>query len=46
MIEPTPDDTLILMSDRDLVAAYERTDGAGAEARRLLAEIERRCLDI
>jgi hypothetical protein len=46
MIEATTDDTLVLVSDRDLLAAFQRTDGAGAEARRLLAEIERRCLDI
>ena len=36
----------ILMSDRDLVAAYNRTDGEGEEADRLAAEISRRGLDL
>ena len=34
------------MTDADLLAAYQRTDGESAEAERLLAEIERRNLDI
>ncbi len=34
------------MADGVLLAAFQRTDGTGAEATRLLGEIERRGLDI
>ncbi len=36
----------ILMSDQDLVAAYERVDGKGEEADLLVAEIRRRGLNL
>jgi hypothetical protein len=36
----------ILMSDRDLVSAYKRTDGDGEEANTLATEITRRGLDL
>jgi hypothetical protein len=36
----------ILMSDRELAAAYLATGGEGEEAERLIAEIERRGLDL
>jgi len=36
----------ILMPDRDLVAAYNRTEGDGEQAGRLAAEISRRGLDL
>ena len=36
----------ILISDSDLVAAYERTDGEGEEAVTLAAEINRRGLNL
>ena len=35
----------LLMSDKELLAAFEQTDGKDSEARHLLAEIERRELD-
>ena len=35
----------MLLSDKDLLAAFQRTDGESAEAGKLLAEIERRGLD-
>ncbi len=35
----------MLMSDRELLAAFERTDGEDSEARNLLREIQRRGLD-
>ncbi len=34
------------LTDKDLLAAFQRTDGESAEAEALLAEIERRNLDI
>jgi hypothetical protein len=47
MIEWVADEEFIReMTDRELLAAYQRTDGTGAEATRLLEEIERRGLDI
>lgn len=47
MIEYVTDEEFLrVMSDRDLLAAYQRTDGESAEACRLLGEIERRGLDI
>lgn len=47
MIEyPTDPAFIAAMSDKDLLAAYQRTDGERAEAVVLLAEIERRNLDI
>jgi hypothetical protein len=47
MIEWLIDELVIReMTDAELLAAYERTDGASAEARRLLAGIERRGLDL
>ncbi len=36
---------VMLMSDKDLLAAFQRTDGEDSEARNLLAEIKRRELD-
>lgn len=36
----------ILMPDRELLAAYQATDGEGDDAEALVAEIERRHLDI
>lgn len=47
MIEHLTDPEFIAaMSDKDLLAAYQRTDGESAEAGALLSEIERRNLDI
>lgn len=47
MIEYVTDPEFIAaMSDGDLLAAYQRTDGQGAEADALVVEIERRALDI
>ena len=34
------------MTDAELLAAYERTDGTGDAAKVLLAEIERRKIDV
>jgi hypothetical protein len=34
------------LTDKDLLAAFQRTDGESAEAEALLAEIELRNLDI
>jgi hypothetical protein len=42
-VNPKPPATL---TDRDLIAAYNETDGESAVAEALLAEIERRGLDI
>jgi hypothetical protein len=36
----------MLLSDKDLLAAFQRTDGNDTEARNLLTEIKRRELDI
>ena len=36
----------ILMSDEDLVAAYNRTDGEGDDAGTLVGEMKRRGLDL
>ena len=36
----------ILMSDEDLVAAYNRTDGEGDDAGTLIGEMKRRGLDL
>jgi hypothetical protein len=41
----TDEATLREMSDKDLLAAFQRTDGESAEAENLLREIERRELD-
>lgn len=47
MIEYVTDEEFVrAMSDRDLLAAYQRTDGESKEADVLCAEIERRGLDI
>jgi hypothetical protein len=44
----TDSEAVRAMSDRDLVAAYQRTNGVpgNVEADNLLAEIERRGLDL
>jgi hypothetical protein len=44
--QPSEEPTIDAMTDCDLLTAFQRTDGTGAEATRLLEEIERRCLDI
>ena len=41
----TDEATLREMPDKDLLAAFQRTDGESAEAENLLREIERRNLD-
>jgi hypothetical protein len=47
MIEPHTDEAFIQeMTGADLLAAYQRTDGASAEVRRLLAKLQRRWLDL
>lgn len=47
MIEyPTDPESIAAMSDKDLLAAYQCTDGESAEAVALLTEIERRNLDL
>jgi len=47
MIEYVTDEAFVrAISDADLLAAYQRTDGECGEAEVLLAEIERRQLDI
>lgn len=39
-------DNLTKLSDRELKALFEHTDGEGSEAERILREIERRNLDL
>ena len=42
----TAPEFIAAMSDADLLAAFQRTDGESTEALALLAEIERRNLDL
>ena len=46
MANPIVVDDIPNMSDADLLAAYQRTDGTGDTAEALLPEIERRDLDV
>ncbi|WP_161978352.1 hypothetical protein [Sphingomonas oligophenolica] len=49
MAEPDPpelNDDPVEVSDADLLAEYQRTKGKGPDAEAILAEIERRCLDV
>jgi hypothetical protein len=47
MIEsPTDEEFIRELTDAELLAAYQRTDGEGTQAERLCAEIERRGLDV